>query len=223
MSPKGGVGKTTTALLLASEIVRHNKTVAIIEADENQHIQNWFDLGNCPQGVQFVSLADTSKHSITQAIERASGSADYVIVDTKGSESAGALRAAQLSDVVLIPCTFSPFEVRGALSALNAVSALPEDMRPDVTSVIFTRVNAAIKTRAQTEILAAFDQEEVDYIWPGILEKEACRQMLRFGCLLHDLPLHTDVSNIQNSIDNIQAILRVIVSRLSERNSADGH
>jgi hypothetical protein len=83
-----------------------------------------------------------------------------------------------------------------------------------LTAVIFTRVDAAIKTRAQTAILNAFDEGGIEYIWPGILQKEVCRQMLKHGCLLHDLPLYTNSSNIQNAIDNIQAVLSAIVTRL---------
>ena len=85
----------------------------------------------------------------------------------------------------------------------------------ELAAVIFTRVDAAIKTRAQTDILNAFDQEGIDYIWPGILQKEVCRQMLKHGCLLHDLPVHTNVANIQNAIDNIQAVLTDIVKRIT--------
>ena len=215
LSPKGGVGKTTTAVLLASEIIRHGMSVTLIEADGNQHLASWFELGNCPEGLSLTSVGNATGAQLEQAILSAEEAADYVIIDTQGTENASALRAAALSDVVLIPTTFSPFEVQGALTALEAVQALPEDYAPMLAAVIFTRVDAAIKTRTQSAILNAFDQEGIEYIWPGILQKEVCRQMLKHGCLLHDLPAHTNVANIQNAIDNIQAILSAIVKRIT--------
>ncbi len=221
LSPKGGVGKTTTAVLLASEIVRHNKSVVLIEADGNQHLASWYAMGNCPDGLSVVSVGSVSGAELEQAILAAEETADYVIVDTPGTENASSIRAASLSDVVLLPSTFSPFEVQGALTALEAVRDLPEESAPILTAVIFTRVDAAIKTRAQTAILNAFDEGGIEYIWPGILQKEVCRQILKHGCLLHDLPLHTNSSNIQNAIDNIQAVLISIVTSLKRKQSND--
>lgn len=215
MSPKGGVGKTTTALLLASEIIRHGKTITLIEADGNQHLQGWHDLGNCPDNLNLASIGNADASQLERAAASAAETSDYIIFDTQGTENAAALRAAALSDVVLLPSAFSPFEVQGAMTALNAVRALPDDIAPSLTAVIFTRVNAAIKTRAQSDILASFDEHAIPYIWPGVLDKEACRQMLKHGCLLHDLPLHANVSGIQNAIDNTQAILRAILARLT--------
>jgi chromosome partitioning protein len=60
LSPKGGVGKTTTAVLLASEVIRHGKSVTLIEADSNQHLASWFELGNCPKGLSVISIGNAT-------------------------------------------------------------------------------------------------------------------------------------------------------------------
>jgi chromosome partitioning protein len=40
VSPKGGAGKTTSALILASQIAR-GTTVTIVDADPNHPIKTW--------------------------------------------------------------------------------------------------------------------------------------------------------------------------------------
>ena len=68
--------------------------------------------------------------------------------------------------------------------------------------------------RARRDILLEFDTAGIPYVLPAILEKEACRQMLTHGCLLHDLPKHAKVSNIEVAFDNVEALLRNIIASL---------
>jgi chromosome partitioning protein len=43
-SPKGGVGKSTAAVLLASELAAHGGTVTMIDADPNKPLSQWASL-----------------------------------------------------------------------------------------------------------------------------------------------------------------------------------
>ena len=41
VNPKGGVGKTTAALLLGTVLAERGALVSIIDADPNRHLMSW--------------------------------------------------------------------------------------------------------------------------------------------------------------------------------------
>ena len=54
ISPKGGVGKTTAALLLACEIARGTQ-VTVIDADPNHPIAGWGKGTNLPENLAILA------------------------------------------------------------------------------------------------------------------------------------------------------------------------
>jgi chromosome partitioning protein len=61
IQPKGGVGKSTAALLLATELAKAT-TVAVIDADPNAHIVNWQRRGGGTANLSVV--AADPEHSL---------------------------------------------------------------------------------------------------------------------------------------------------------------
>ena len=57
VSPKGGAGKTTSALVLAEQIAR-SAPVTVIDADPNHPIQTWAAGPNTPANLSVVAHAD---------------------------------------------------------------------------------------------------------------------------------------------------------------------
>ena len=47
-SPKGGAGKSTSALLLATELAAADSSVTLIDADPNRPLAKWGAQGNAP-------------------------------------------------------------------------------------------------------------------------------------------------------------------------------
>ena len=212
MSPKGGVGKSTAAMIFASEMIRMGATVAIIEADHNAHITTWFEKGRAPEGLTVALDQDPSGKQLPQTIADYASRADYVIIDTEGTQNPRAAAAASAADLVLIPMTFSSLDLNGAIAALAQVEAIAAEMgRPIPAAILPSRVNAAILTRSRRAIEASLAAEGIPVIMPGILDKEVYRMIFAEGALLHNLPRYTQVSGISSAIDNAQAIMRSLV------------
>lgn len=100
ISPKGGVGKTTAALLLASEIAR-GAPVTVIDADPNRPIQAWGKGAELSENLAIV--ADVDKGSILDRIEEVAAQTPFVIIDLEGTAAKIVLRAVSQADLVIIP------------------------------------------------------------------------------------------------------------------------
>lgn len=219
-SPKGGVGKTTAAVIIASEAVRHGQTVTIIETDPNGHLRDWYAKGNCSDKVQFVFDDDPSGAKLVDAIETASEQSDIVIIDTEGTANRRADIACQSADLVAIPLQFSDLDLKGALAAHTAIMQMEQLTGTIIPKILIpNKLSSAIISKDERNIREAILQTDMALCDPGILEKAAFRLMMATGCLLHDLPTHTTVNNIQPAFDNAQAVLRSMINHF--RNSLE--
>lgn len=208
MSPKGGVGKTTTAVILASQITRLGKSVTLIEADPNGHLRRWAGQGHLPDTVRVLFDEDPEGGALFEKIEQAHDESDYVVIDTEGTHNARAFVAAHCADLVVIPMQFSSMDLAGATAAMGRLDRIEQDGgAPIFRAILPTKVNQAIRPASQVQTELALSAAGIPVLSPGIIEKDAYRLMLANGCLLQDLPLHAKVANIQPAIDNIQAVL----------------
>ena len=50
-NPKGGVGKSTSTVILATQLALAGASVTIIDADRNKPIASWSQRGKLPEGI----------------------------------------------------------------------------------------------------------------------------------------------------------------------------
>ena len=84
-NPKGGAGKTTTALLLASELASKGARVSIIDADPEKWISQWGALPGKPANIEIIG--EVTEDTIVDLIEDASTKTQFVVVDLEGTAS----------------------------------------------------------------------------------------------------------------------------------------
>src|SRR5271157_4693497 len=122
ISQKGGAGKTTLSVHLATAAALAGHNTAIIDLDPQGTAASWGDRrqADAPE----VVSGQAARLSVLIEAAQTNG-ADFLILDTAPNADQTALRAAQTADLVLIPCRAATFDLE-AIKATLTLSQLAQ-------------------------------------------------------------------------------------------------
>jgi chromosome partitioning protein len=218
-NPKGGAGKTTTALLLATELASHGAAVTVIDADPERWISQWGALSGKPENISIIS--DITEDSIVDEIEAANGGSQFVIVDLEGTASLMVANAIGMSDLVLIPTQGSSMDAKGGAKTIRLIRN-QERMarRPIPHAVVLTRTSAAVKSRSLRNVQEQLAKADIEVLTTAIVERAAFRDLFDYGGTLADLDPAL-VSNVEKARTNAQSFVGEVLARLKQAQLAE--
>ncbi len=118
LSLKGGTGKTTLTLHLAVAAERARQAAAVIDLDPQASAAGWKDT-RIAEAPVVVSVPPTR---LPQALEAArTGGAAFTFIDTAPHATEAALAAAEVADLVLIPCRAGILDLRAIGTTARAI------------------------------------------------------------------------------------------------------
>ena len=149
-SAKGGVGKSTLALLLGTEFALDGYRVALLDCDLNQHATAFGLKAKLPG---FTVVPDVDEKEVLAALRAAEADNDLVLVDLPGGSSTLTLKALQRSHLVLVPTQPSLPDVRDAVKTIAQIDDAEELARtPIARAVVWTRFLPGFESRVARHV-----------------------------------------------------------------------
>ena len=175
VNQKGGVGKTTTAINLASSLVRNNHNVVLIDADPQGSAATW-------HSIEDNKAFEISFHpdEITAAdIELLERSYDLVLIDAPPTANDKVETIMKSSDLIILPVTPSSLDLWSCKETLDKIG--PESEEP-LTNKVRLLINRRIPgTRVGREMRQALDTFNRPVFETELCQRVAYIDAMKYG------------------------------------------
>jgi chromosome partitioning protein len=210
-SPKGGSGKSTSAVLLGTELAHAGAQVTMLDCDPNHSLTLWGERGQLPPRITLLS--DVSESSIVRTIQKYDADGGIVVVDLEGVASRLVSRAISQADLVLTPMRATTLDATIGVRTLALIAEEEEALgRPIRHAIVFT-MTRAIESKQHRGIEASLIGQGVDVVQPPLMERAAFSALFEFGGNLRSMPAQ---GRMEEAVKNASAFAQAIYQRLTE-------
>jgi chromosome partitioning protein len=236
--PKGGAGKTTTALVFALELAGLGRTVTVIDGDPNGHIVHWAALPGVPQNITVIGVKledikrlhtpaildqEVTKDTVIHQIKAAAARSAFVVVDLEGTANVTLGLAVSMADLVIIPVQGSQLDAKEAGHMIRLIQDQERlARRPIPYAVLMTRTNPAITPGSQKQVERTLAERAIPCLETQLYDREAYRALFSYGGTLPGLK-DRGVRNVEAAQSNAHAVTAEILERLKTRQPQPGN
>ena len=214
-SPKGGAGKSTTAVLLGTELARAGARVTLLDCDPNQSLSLWGSRGAIPPRITLLS--DIGESSIVKTIKQHDKDGSIVIVDLEGVASRLVSRAISQADLVITPMRGTTLDATIGVRALQLIAEEEEALDRRIPHAVVFTMTRAIRSKQHNEIERSLREQGVDVIEPSLMERSAFSSLFEFGGDLSTLP---EQGNMDAARLNAAGFAEAVFGRLVAKEQA---
>jgi len=183
-STKGGVGKTTLAYVLATELARRFAAVrpatggiACIDADPNRTLSQVLRLTADPVIACIESDGEQLLGDLRSAVARSA----LVLIDLEGTANQAMLYAAGKSDLVLVPAQPSRFDVVEAIKTIGVVRKAADLVGRDIAHRVVLSRTPVLRQRVADHSRAQFLRAGLPLLPVELVQRTAFQTMTYTG------------------------------------------
>ena len=215
-SSKGGAGKTTSAIILGTELAQ-GASVIMIDADPARRLLRWSTLTSPLQNLHVISSDGEKK--IQAEIDHAKSRAAFVLIDLEGSASRLTSFAIAESDLVIIPSGEEQQDADAAIDTLAEIAMEGRARRKDIpAAILLARTAAAVKSKLERHIHAELHRAG-RVLKTELHRRTAFSSLHNAGGGLRQLDSE-EVSGIEKAIVNAQVFAAEVIELLEEAQNA---
>lgn len=207
---KGGAGKTTAAVIIASELARQGHRVTLLDADPQRWASRWHGLTKPQKNLSVIS--DVTDDTIESHIKDSKKRGGYILIDMPGGQSPVLAKAIGFANHVFIPVQGCAMDAVGGAQVLGLLKDLADQCDIHIPhSVILTRISPIITTRSMQAVKTLLAERMVRVLNMPLVERAAYRDMFVTGGAPHMMNPER-VSNLDKACENAQALAVEVLS-----------
>ncbi len=189
LNQKGGVGKTTLAVHLATAFARQGSRILLLDADPQGSALDW---AAARQNEPLFPVVGLPKSSIHKDLPGLASGYDYVVIDGPPRVYDVARSAIMASDVILIPVQPSPYDVWAAKEIIDLLVEA-RIYKPTLKSA-FVINRKIVNTAIGRDVGEALSAYPVPVLASAVCQRVAFAESATQGLTVFDLDPSTPAS-----------------------------
>jgi chromosome partitioning protein len=216
-NPKGGAGKSTITLVLATTLAQQGASVVVLDCDPNRAIQGW--RGGSSKNPVIVD-GDVNESNITAKLDEYRKKFQFVFVDLEGTASRLMSRALARAQLVVIPIQASPTDAELAARAIRLIQEEEQAFEKTIPyRIMFTRTSPAIATKLEKQITSQLMASETPFFRNHLNERSAYKALFFYQRDLDELDAG-EVNGLPAARDNAFRLAEELVNLVIEERVA---
>jgi len=211
-SSKGGAGKSTSAVVLATEFAERGATVTIIDGDPNQPVSRWGRKPGRPKTLTVIG--DVTEETLLDRIDEAARKTTFVIIDLEGSANLMVAQAMSRADLVIIPMKGSELDAIEAIKVIKFVGRQEKAyQRPIPYAVLVTQTNPVVRPTTLKSLEQDLLEQGIPLFGTALNDRDAFRAVFSFGGGLSGLNTAV-VGGVPAALVNARKFAAEVIARL---------